>query len=270
MSARPQQRPFDAKIEQLRVPPQSVDAEQAVLGGLMLDANAFDRIADQLNDADFYRRDHQLIYRAIRELAEKNKPFDAVTLGEWFDSQGLGEQVAGGAYLVELASTTPSAANIKAYAEIVRDKAVLRQLIDVGTGIVNDGFQPEGRDSAELLAKAEQEVFAIAEAGARGKQDFTPVRKALIDLDVAGAMGLLLRFQGVHIAGIGRERQVNAALAGVLKQLLQQEVGAFRAFLFDDGGERLHPLAGFLQIDVRRRAADGLGVGLSGHGVSPW
>ena len=181
MSARPQQRPFDAKIEQLRVPPQSVDAEQAVLGGLMLDANAFDRIADQLNDADFYRRDHQLIYRAIRELAEKNKPFDAVTLGEWFDSQGLGEQVAGGAYLVELASTTPSAANIKAYAEIVRDKAVLRQLIDVGTGIVNDGFQPEGRDSAELLAKAEQEVFAIAEAGARGKQDFTPVRKALIE-----------------------------------------------------------------------------------------
>ena len=181
MSARPQQRPFDAKIEQLRVPPQSVDAEQAVLGGLMLDANAFDRIADQLNDADFYRRDHQLIYRAIRELAEKNKPFDAVTLGEWFDSQGLGEQVAGGAYLVELASTTPSAANIKAYAEIVRDKAVLRQLIDVGTGIVNDGFQPEGRDSAELLAKAEQEVFAIAEAGARGKQDCTPVRKALIE-----------------------------------------------------------------------------------------
>ena len=183
MSARPQQRrdQYDAKIEQLRVPPQSVDAEQAVLGGLMLDPNAFDRVADQLTDADFYRRDHPLIYRAIRELAEKNKPFDAVTLGEWFESNGMAEQVAGGAYLVELASTTPSAANIKAYAEIVRDKAVLRQLIDVGTGIVNDGFQPEGRDSAELLAKAEQDVFAIAEAGARGKQDFTPVRKALIE-----------------------------------------------------------------------------------------
>ena len=183
MSARPQQRrdQYDAKIEQLRVPPQSVDAEQAVLGGLMLDPNAFDRVADQIGEDDFYRRDHQLIYRAIRELAEKNRPFDAVTLGEWFDSQGLAEQVAGGAYLVELASTTPSAANIKAYAEIVRDKAILRQLIDVGTGIVNDGFQPEGRDSSELLAKAEQEVFAIAEAGAKGKQDFTPVRKALIE-----------------------------------------------------------------------------------------
>src|SRR5690606_8962887 len=100
----------DGRIEQLRVPPQSVEAEQAVLGGLMLAPDAFDRVADQIVDGDFYRRDHQLIYRAIRELAEKNRPYDAVTLGEWFESQGLSEQVAGGAYLVELASTTPSAA----------------------------------------------------------------------------------------------------------------------------------------------------------------
>ncbi|NUO76789.1 MAG: replicative DNA helicase [Lysobacter sp.] len=169
----------EQRIDQLRVPPQSVEAEQAVLGGLMLAPDAYDRVADQLVEEDFYRRDHQLIYRAIRELAEKNKPFDAVTLGEWFDSMGLSEQVAGGAYLIELASTTPSAANIAAYAEIVRDKAVLRQLIEVGTGIVNDGFQPDGRDSDEILAKAEQEVFAIAEAGARGRTDFTPVNKAL-------------------------------------------------------------------------------------------
>ena len=171
----------DGKIEQLRVPPQSVEAEQAVLGGLMLAPEAFDRIADQLGEHDFYRRDHQLIYRAIRELAEKSRPYDAVTLGEWFESQGLGEQVAGGAYLVELASTTPSAANIKAYAEIVRDKAVLRQLIEVGTGIVNDGFQPEGRESGELLAKAEQDVFAIGEARARGRSDFVPVNKAMAE-----------------------------------------------------------------------------------------
>ncbi|GAB1407552.1 hypothetical protein MASR1M8_14710 [Thermomonas brevis] len=171
----------DSRIEQLRVPPQSVEAEQAVLGGLMLDPSAFDRVADQLSDEDFYRRDHQLIYRAIRELVEKNRPFDAVTVGEWFESQGVAEQVAGGAYLVELAASTPSAANIKAYAEIVRDKAVQRKLIDVGTAIVNDGFQPEGRDSTELLAKAEQEVFAIAEGHSRGKQDFVPIRKALIE-----------------------------------------------------------------------------------------
>ncbi len=184
MSARPgfrQDNRSEPRIDQLRVPPQSVEAEQAVLGGLMLAPDAFDRVADLLNDKDFYRRDHQLIYRAIRELAEKDRPFDAVTLGEWFDSNGLSEQVAGGAYLVELASTTPSAANIKAYAEIVRDKAVLRQLIEIGTEIVNDGFQPEGRESSEILAKAEQQVFAIAEAGSRGRQDFTPINKAMAE-----------------------------------------------------------------------------------------
>ncbi|MEH6420550.1 replicative DNA helicase [Pseudomonas sp. CGJS7] len=169
----------EQRIDQLRVPPQSIEAEQAVLGGLMLAPDAYDRVADQIVEEDFYRRDHQLIYRAIRELAERSRPFDAVTLGEWFDSQGLSEQVAGGAYLIELATTTPSAANIAAYAEIVRDKAVMRKLIEVGTEIVNDGFQPDGRDSGEILAKAEQQVFAIAEAGARGRTDFTPVTKAL-------------------------------------------------------------------------------------------
>ena len=124
MSARPGFRndPSDSRIEQLRVPPHSIEAEQAVLGGLMLAPEAYDRINDKLTPHDFYRRDHQQIYRAIGELAEKSRPFDAVTLGEWFESQGQAELVAGGAYLVELASTTPSAANIKAYAEIVRDR----------------------------------------------------------------------------------------------------------------------------------------------------
>ncbi|MCL6710740.1 replicative DNA helicase [Pseudoxanthomonas sp. z9] len=173
--------PQDARIEQLRVPPHSIEAEQAVLGGLMLAPEAYDRINDKLTDNDFYRRDHQLIYRAISELAERNRPYDAVTLGEWFESQGHLEQVAGGAYLIELASSTPSAANIVAYAEIVRDKAVMRQLIDVGTGIVNDAFLPEGRESAELLAVAEQKVFAIAEAGARGRTDFVGMNSALKD-----------------------------------------------------------------------------------------
>jgi len=168
-------------VEQLRLPPQSVQAEQAVLGGLMLAPEAYDRVADLLVERDFYRRDHQLIYRAISELAQRDKPYDAVTLGEWFESRGLGEQVAGGAYLTELATTTPSAANIRAYAEIVRDKAVLRQLIDAGTEIVNDGFQPDGRESSEILAQAEQRVFAIAESGANGRNDFTPINTALGD-----------------------------------------------------------------------------------------
>ncbi|HZH43737.1 MAG TPA: replicative DNA helicase [Lysobacter sp.] len=186
MSARPDFRAdkrfdtrSDARVEQLRIPPQSVEAEQAVLGGLMLAPEAFDTVASLLSEPDFYRRDHQLIYRAIRELADRSKPFDAVTLSEWFDSQGLSEQVAGGAYLIELASTTPSAANIAAYAEIVRDKAILRRLIEVGTGIVNDAFQPNGRESKEILAKAEQEVFAIAEADAKGRTDFVAVNDAL-------------------------------------------------------------------------------------------
>ncbi|RPE81583.1 replicative DNA helicase [Vulcaniibacterium tengchongense] len=169
----------EQRIDQLRVPPQSIEAEQAVLGGLMLAPEAYDRVADQLTEQDFYRRDHQLIFRAIRELAEKNRPFDAVTLGEWFESMGLAEQVAGGAYLIELASTTPSAANIAAYAEIVRDKAILRQLADVGTEIVNNAFLPDGRDSAEILEEAERQVLAIAQAHNAGKTDFVPVTKAL-------------------------------------------------------------------------------------------
>src|SRR3546814_882668 len=147
----------------------------------MLAPDAFDRIADVLTDDDFYRRDHQLIFRAIRELAEKNRPYDAVTLGEWFESMGQSEQVAGGAYLVELASTTPSAANIAAYAEIVRDKAVLRQLIEVGTGIVNDGFQPEGRETSEILDAAESSVLAIAEHSAKGRMDYVSVHSALAE-----------------------------------------------------------------------------------------
>lgn len=152
---RPRQRDHrkDERPTQLRVPPQSIEAEQAVLGGLMLDPGAIARIGE-LGEADFYRRDHQLIFRAILELAEKNQPFDAVTMGEWFDAQGKAEMVAGGAYLIELASTTPSAANILAYADIVRGKAKQRHLIDVGTQIANSGFLPEGRDADQLHAEA--------------------------------------------------------------------------------------------------------------------
>ncbi len=181
MSARPESFRSDSKIDALRVPPQSVEAEQAVLGGLMLAPDSLDRVGDFLTEVDFYRRDHRLIYKAIRELSEKNKPFDAVTLGEWFEANGLAEQIGGTGYLVELASTTPSAANIRAYAEIVREKSVLRQLIDVGTEIVNDGFQPGGRESQEVLSAAEMKVFRIAEQGARGRADFVPLREAMKD-----------------------------------------------------------------------------------------
>jgi replicative DNA helicase len=181
MPARPEFQRTEARLETLRVPPQSAEAEQAVIGGLMLAPESLDRVGDFLTEHDFYRRDHRLIYRAIRELSEKSKPFDAVTLGEWFDANGLAEQIGGTTYLIELASSTPSAANIRAYAEIVREKAVLRQLIEAGTEIVNDGFQPEGRESHEVLSAAEQKVFRIAEQGRRGRADFVSLRDAMKD-----------------------------------------------------------------------------------------
>ena len=168
-----------ARVDALRVPPHSIDAEQAVLGGLMLDERAWERIADKLGEHDFYRKDHRLIFRAIGELSNKNLPCDAVTLGEWFESNGLAELVGGTSYVIQLANSTPSAANIAAYAEIVREKSILRQLIDAGTEIVGDGFQPEGRSSQEILETAEQKVFHIAESGARGKKGFVQMRSAV-------------------------------------------------------------------------------------------
>ncbi len=155
----------DSALEQLRVPPQSVQAEQAVLGALLIpytDASVLAKFSDWLTPEDFYRRDHQLIYRAILAQAEQSKPFDALTIAEWFEANGIAEQVQGGAYLIDLASTTPSAANIVAYAEIVADKAKLRQLIQFGTDVVNSGFQPQGRDTREIIAEAQQQIVQLA------------------------------------------------------------------------------------------------------------
>lgn len=144
----------DSRIEQLRVPPHSLEAEQAVLGGLLLVPEAWAQVADVLTAGDFYRRDHARIWQAIADLAEQRKVADVVTVGEVL--AGNDEVDAG--YLFDLVSGTGSAANITAYAEIVRDKAGMRKLIDVGTGIVNDGFQPDGRDFAELLNGVSQRV----------------------------------------------------------------------------------------------------------------
>lgn len=146
----------------LRIPPQSVEAEQAVLGGLMLSPERLDTVTDLLRAESFYRKDHQLIYQSILDLDRVGKPYDAVTMGEWFDSKGMSEMVAGGAYLIELASTTPSAANITAYAEIVADKALLRDLIEVSTETVNEAFFPDGEESQDILHKAEHRVFELA------------------------------------------------------------------------------------------------------------
>lgn len=158
----------ESRSDGIRVPPQSVEAEQAVLGALMIREGSWPLVSDMLDDSDFYRREHQLIWRAIKELADKRQPFDALTVGDWFDSNGMGEMVDNGAYVAEIASTTPSAANVRAYAEIVRDKSVLRKLIEVGTSIANDGFQPDGRGSDEILNSATQMLTGIHRAQSGG------------------------------------------------------------------------------------------------------
>lgn len=157
-----------ARSESIRIPPQSVEAEQAVLGALMIREGAWPLVSDMLDEADFYRHEHQLIWRAIKELAERRQPFDALTVGDWFDSNGLAEHVENGAYVTEIASTTPSAANVRAYAEIVRDKSVLRKLIEAGITITNDAFQPEGRTSDDILNSATQALSGIHRAQSGG------------------------------------------------------------------------------------------------------
>jgi len=155
--------PPDPSIDGLKVPPHSIQAEQSVLGGLMLDNQAWDTVADRVGEEDFYRKDHRLIFRAILGLAGREEPFDVITLSETLQKAGQLEDAGGLAYLGALAKETPSAANIGAYADIVRERSVLRQLIHVGTEISNSAFQTQGRETGELLEYAEQKVFQIAE-----------------------------------------------------------------------------------------------------------
>ena len=170
---------IQTETDALKLPPHSLQAEQAVLGGLMLDNKAWDTIADEVSEEDFYRRDHRLIFRAIAQLAEQGSPLDAVTLSEWLDQHALLDDVGGLSALGLLAQNTPSAANIKAYAAIVRENSVMRQLIDVGNQIANSAYETEGRDSSALLDNAEKLVFDIAEQGKRGKRGFRNIRGLL-------------------------------------------------------------------------------------------
>ncbi len=172
---------FDAMsgTERLRVPPHSVDAERAVLGGLMLDNKAWDRIADVVTAEDFYRHDHRLIFNAIGELAERNQPLDAVTVSEFLARNDQLDEMGGLAFLGQLAKDTPSAANIQAYGQIVRERALLRNLIDVGVAIADSAYTSDGRDASELVDDAERSVFQIAERGKRRGSGFQALRKIL-------------------------------------------------------------------------------------------
>lgn len=170
----------DSGTESLKIPPHSDEAEQAVLGGLMLDNTTWDEVADRIIEVDFYRADHRFIFQAIHELAERGSPFDLVTLSEWLERKDQLEEAGGIAYLAMLARDTPSAANVRAYADIVRERSILRQLIQVGTAVANSGYNPQGRDSRELLDEAERKVFAIAEQGARAQRGFVSVKDLLL------------------------------------------------------------------------------------------
>lgn len=156
----------------LRVPPNSLEAEQSVLGGLLLDNSAWERIAGIANEHDFYRQEHRIIFNAIEKLLEQSRPADVVTVKEALESSGNIGNVGGLAYLVSLAQNTPSAANIRRYAEIVRERSVMRQLVEVGTSIADSAYNPEGRDASELLDDAENKVFRIAESASRSQQGF--------------------------------------------------------------------------------------------------
>ena len=171
----------DRSIDALKVPPNSIQAEQSVLGGLMLDNETWDTVADRVIEKDFYRKDHRLIFRAISQLADKQAPFDVITLSETLEKTNELDEAGGIAYLGMLVKDTPTAANIIAYADIVRDRSVLRQLIHVGTTISDTGFNPEGRETAELLEQAERDVFKIAEQRQRNDGGFSSIKSLLAD-----------------------------------------------------------------------------------------
>lgn len=170
---------IDPAIAQLRVPPHSIEAEQSVLGGLLLDNEALDRVTDLISEKDFYRSEHKLIFQQMSRLLERGKPADVITVSEAIEQAGLTDDTGGLPYLGELAANTPSAANIRRYAEIVRERAVLRHLVVAGDEIATDALNPLGRDAKELLDTAEQKVFAIAEMGAKAQQGFVHINPLL-------------------------------------------------------------------------------------------
>lgn len=171
----------NAAADSLKVPPHSIEAEQSVLGGLMLDNEAWLQVAERITQGDFYRRDHNEIFRAIESLANEGKPYDVVTLAEWLGNNELLTAVGGLEYLAELSENTPSAANIAAYADIVRERSVLRSLVRAGTDIAESGYRTEGRSADELLDQAERSVFEIADRETRSKRGFRRVKDLLVD-----------------------------------------------------------------------------------------
>lgn len=169
----------DVDAAQLSLPPHSVEAEQSLLGGLLIDNQAWDRVADLVNEHDFYRHEHKLIFVAVKKLLELLRPADVVTVFDQLKEQEEDAQSGGMNYLIDLAKNTPSSANIRRYAEIVRERSVMRQLAQVGTDIARNAFNPQGKSAADLLDAAENEVFQIRENSARGQSGFQDMKTVL-------------------------------------------------------------------------------------------
>ncbi len=172
----------DLQVAQLRIPPHSIEAESSVLGGLLLDNGAWDRVSDALTDGDFYRYEHRLVFAAIGALINASKPADVITVYEQLQSLGKAEEIGGLTYLNSLAQYVPSAGNIRRYAEIVRERSILRKLVTASDEIATNAFNPKGRPVAAILDESEQKIFNIGEEGSRMKQGFQSMDTLVVTL----------------------------------------------------------------------------------------
>ena len=172
----------DQQIAQLRIPPHSIEAESSVLGGLLLDNGAWDRVGDLLSDNDFYRYEHKQVFSAIDSLINASRPADVITVYEHLQSLGKAEEIGGLGYLNSLAQYVPSASNIRRYAEIVRERSILRKLVSASDEIATNAFNTQGRAVAQILDEAEQKIFNIGEEGSRMKQGFQAMPQLVVSL----------------------------------------------------------------------------------------
>ncbi|MCX7167680.1 MAG: replicative DNA helicase [Rhodocyclales bacterium] len=193
--------PVDSQVAALKLPPHAIEAEQSLIGGLLIDNAAWDRIGDVVRETDFYRDDHRRIFRHIGKLIQLGRPADVVTVYESIEQSNEVDQTGGLGYLGEIANATPSAANIRRYAEIVRERAILRQLVTVGDEIAGNALNPAGRDVKQLLDDAEQRIFQIAEAGNRSNNGFVAIQPLLGEV-VERMETLLARDSQSDITGV--------------------------------------------------------------------
>ncbi len=169
----------DDQIENLKLPPHSVEAEQSLLGGLLIDNEGLDKVSDVINPKDFYRHDHQIIFKHIVKVIEASQPADIITVGESLEKNNELTTIGGLAYLGLLAENTPTSANIRGYATIVRERSIMRSLVQVGSDIAESAYSPQGRDAQQLLDESEAKIFQIAESGKRDNIGFEDIQHLL-------------------------------------------------------------------------------------------